>query len=182
MQSYRASRKPLHILVANAGANFPSRRLTEDGVPLPCQVNADAAFALLKTLLQRSLLPLLQAFVILGEYDDLSIGLEGSLRGLANKVPVLHETVTNVQVNYLGHYTLARLLEAELIRSAPSRIISVSSATHRYAAIPDPDEFLSKTEVAQYPDTKLAQVFFTYEAQRRLGPLGVQVRDPSFSL
>lgn len=35
------------------------------------------------------------------------------------------------QVNYLSHHYLARLLERVLIRSAPSRIVNVSSESHR---------------------------------------------------
>lgn len=79
------------------------------------------------------------------------------------------------QVNYLGHYTLIRLLEPVLIASAPARVVSVSSVTHRLYAIRSPAEFLSRKECARYGHTKLAQVYFTYELQRRMGHLGVQV-------
>ena len=67
-----------------------------------------------------------------------------------------------------------------LIASAPSRIVSVSSITHRYGNVRPAARFLSQPEHGTYADTKLAQVLFTYEAQRRLGPLGVQVTDPCF--
>lgn len=36
---YKKSGRPLHILVANAGANFVSKRLTPEGAPLQCQVH-----------------------------------------------------------------------------------------------------------------------------------------------
>lgn len=40
----------------------------------------------------------------------------------------------------------------------------------------DTEAFLSDwTKGSQYSNTKLANVLFTYESQRRLGPLGVQV-------
>ena len=35
------------------------------------------------------------------------------------------------QVNYLSHHYLCRLLERVLVRSAPSRIVNVSSESHR---------------------------------------------------
>ena len=44
-EKYKASGRPLHIMVANAGANFSSKRLTEDGVPLMCQVHPSPLFS-----------------------------------------------------------------------------------------------------------------------------------------
>ena len=99
-----------------------------------------------------------------------------SVKAKAHDVYMIGKSVCLVtQVNYLGHYTLARLLEPVLIKSAPARIVSVSSATHRYSAIRKVREFLSQTKFAQYGETKFAQVLFTFEAERRLGPLGVHV-------
>lgn len=42
------------------------------------------------------------------------------------------------QVNHLGPYLLTRLLERVLVRSAPSRVVNVSSCTHCYGVIGDP--------------------------------------------
>ena len=101
------------------------------------------------------------------------------MKAKAHDVYMIGKSVCLVtQVNYLGHYTLARLLEPVLIKSAPARIVSVSSATHRYSAIRRVREFLSQTKFAQYGETKFAQVLFTFEAERRLGPLGVHVSSP----
>lgn len=90
------------------------------------------------------------------------------------------QTRTNVlhlQVNYLGPYHLTRLLEPVLIASKPSRIVNLSSIMHRSGHVDaDVQGFLSDwRKGSQYSNTKLANVAFTYEAQRRLAPLGVQV-------
>jgi hypothetical protein len=58
------------------------------------------------------------------------------------------------QVNYLGPYMLTRLLEGSLAASAPSRVINVSSVTHRYGLIDNAASFLSRSATAvggQYP-------------------------------
>ncbi|GAB4816237.1 hypothetical protein N2152v2_003283 [Parachlorella kessleri] len=79
------------------------------------------------------------------------------------------------QVNHLGPYLLTRLLEGVLLRSAPARIVNVSSVTHRYGVIGDPwYDFLRGPQGHSYENTKLANVLFAYELQRRLGRFGVQ--------
>ncbi|EFN53453.1 hypothetical protein CHLNCDRAFT_136710 [Chlorella variabilis] len=78
-------------------------------------------------------------------------------------------------VNFLGPYTLTRLLEGALQRSAPARVINLSSVTHRYGWVGDAGKFLQSWRPGSYyPSTKLANVLFAYEAQRRLGQHGVQ--------
>ena len=83
-----------------------------------------------------------------------------------------------LQVNYLGPYHLTRLLEGQLASSAPSRVVSVSSIMHRSGHVDsDPESFLKDwNKGSQYSNTKLGNVLFAYEAQRRLGPKGIQVR------
>ncbi|DBA88373.1 TPA: hypothetical protein ACH3X2_004873 [Trebouxia sp. C0005] len=75
------------------------------------------------------------------------------------------------QVNYLGPYHLTRLLEPQLAASARSRVVNVSSVMHRAASVhPNIPRFLTDwTKGSQYANTKLANVLFTYEAQRRWG-------------
>jgi NAD(P)-dependent dehydrogenase (short-subunit alcohol dehydrogenase family) len=78
----------------------------------------------------------------------------------------------------LGPYLLTRLLEPRLIASAPSRVVNLSSVTHRYGDITSAEAFLRKKEKGlgkEYPATKLANTLFAFEHQRRLGHLGVQV-------
>lgn len=42
-------------------------------------------------------------------------------------------------------------------------------------SIKDPHAFLHDWDAGGYSETKLANVLFTYESQRRLGPLGITV-------
>lgn len=85
------------------------------------------------------------------------------------------EKVTGlVQVNYLGAFALTRLLEKKLVASHPSRVVNVSSVTHRFATLDDPKEFLFNWRRGKYQDTKLANALFSSELNRRLLPHGVQ--------
>jgi WW domain-containing oxidoreductase len=121
--AFQSSRRPLHCLVNNAGANF---------------WNA-APF-----------------------YTSQGIG------GCA-------------QVNFLGCYTLTRLLEGCLLASAPSRVVTVSSVMHRTGTLRfGATRFLREWRCGTYSDAKLAQVLFTYELDRRLGGRGVRacIADP----
>lgn len=77
------------------------------------------------------------------------------------------------QTNYLGPFLLTRLLEPRLIESK-ARVVNVSSVTHRFCFIKDPVGFLKKWSSGGYAHTKLANVLFTYEAQRRMGKYGVE--------
>jgi NAD(P)-dependent dehydrogenase (short-subunit alcohol dehydrogenase family) len=72
------------------------------------------------------------------------------------------------QTNYLGHFLLTSLLFDKLKESAPSRIINVSSCMHEYA--PRNVNFYEaakNTFALRYPISKLAQILFSYEFQRK---------------
>jgi NAD(P)-dependent dehydrogenase (short-subunit alcohol dehydrogenase family) len=72
------------------------------------------------------------------------------------------------QTNYLGHFLLTSLLFPRMQESSPSRIINVSSAMHE--AAPRKVNFnlaAKKTLTSAYAVSKLAQILFTYEFQRR---------------
>ena len=84
-------------------------------------------------------------------------------------------TSVHLQVNYHGPYTLTRLLEPVLIASKPSRVVNVASVEHRIGYIRDLKKFMFDAKQFLYSGTKLGNVLFTYEHQRRLGALGVQV-------
>jgi len=81
------------------------------------------------------------------------------------------------QVDYLSHFLLTNLLLDSLKKSAPSRIINVSSASH-YRGHLDFDDIQMKKGygvMKAYSQAKLAQVLFTYELSRRLQGTGVTV-------
>jgi NAD(P)-dependent dehydrogenase (short-subunit alcohol dehydrogenase family) len=82
---------------------------------------------------------------------------------------------TTLQVNYLSHFLLTNLLLGLLKKSAPSRIVNVSSVAH-YGGRIDFDELQNRKAQAgmkAYSQSKLAQVLFTYELSRRLQGTGV---------
>ncbi|GAA1022001.1 putative short-chain dehydrogenase/reductase [Acrocarpospora pleiomorpha] len=74
--------------------------------------------------------------------------------------------------NHLGHFALTGLLLDKMLRVPRSRVVTVSSAGHRQGGPIDFDDLDWKTStysrVAAYGHSKLANLMFTYELQRRL--------------
>jgi NAD(P)-dependent dehydrogenase (short-subunit alcohol dehydrogenase family) len=79
-----------------------------------------------------------------------------------------------LQVNHIGHFLLTRLLLDLLERSAPSRIVNVSSGIHYSGQMAWDDLQLERGFDGRraYAQSKLANVLFTRELARRL-PTGV---------
>jgi NAD(P)-dependent dehydrogenase (short-subunit alcohol dehydrogenase family) len=84
--------------------------------------------------------------------------------------------------NHLGHFLLTNLLIEDLKRSAPARVITVSSELHNpdYARGPAPDFDYENLKGEKYyhpqifyRNSKLANMWFAYELQRRLTGTGV---------
>jgi len=84
---------------------------------------------------------------------------------------------TTFQVDYLSHFLLTNLLLEVLEKSAPSRIINVSSASHYRGHLNFDDLQMKKRYgvMKAYSQAKLAQVLFTYELSKRLEGTGVTV-------
>jgi NAD(P)-dependent dehydrogenase (short-subunit alcohol dehydrogenase family) len=96
-------------------------------------------------------------------------------------------------VNHLGHFALVQGLRDEVTH--PARIVVVSSGTHdpsRHTGMPEP-RYTSAAEIAQpraeqsgddgrrrYTTSKLCNVLFTYELDRRLGHGGQGVTVNAF--
>ena len=80
-------------------------------------------------------------------------------------------------VNHLGHFALATALLDRLTRSAPARVVTVSSDAHYQApgidfgAVRRPGRGLTK--MREYAVSKLANVLFSQELARRTGGTGV---------
>ena len=84
--------------------------------------------------------------------------------------------------NHLGHFLLTNLLLEHLQRSAPARVITVSSELHNptHAGGPAPDfdydnlkgEKYYNSQVF-YRNSKLANIWFAYELQRRINGTGI---------
>jgi retinol dehydrogenase-12 len=81
-------------------------------------------------------------------------------------------------LNHLGYFLLTNLLLDTLKRSAPSRIINVSSDAHKMAKSFDFDAVEKPGRhrgLQAYAQSKLANLLFTYELARRLQGTGVTV-------
>ncbi|MFI6068139.1 SDR family NAD(P)-dependent oxidoreductase [Micromonospora sp. NPDC051227] len=80
--------------------------------------------------------------------------------------------------NHLGHFALTGLLLDLLLPVPGSRVVTVSSVGHRIRGAIHFDDLQwerSYGRVAAYGQSKLANLMFTYELQRRLAPHGTTV-------
>ena len=80
--------------------------------------------------------------------------------------------------NHLGHFAFTGLLLDLLLPVPGSRVVTVSSVGHRIRAAIHFDDLQwerSYSRVAAYGQSKLANLMFTYELQRRLAPHGTTV-------
>jgi retinol dehydrogenase 12 len=80
-------------------------------------------------------------------------------------------------LNHLGYFLLTNLLLDLLVASAPARVVNVSSAAHiggrlHLEQVKDPARY---SGWAAYSESKLANLYFTYELARRLEGKGVTV-------
>ena len=89
----------------------------------------------------------------------------------------------NFAVNYLGHFYLTWLLQEELVASRPSRVVVVSSESHRFYSlswnqeldldlVPTPRS--SYWSILAYGQSKLCCLLFAIELNRRLAKHGVK--------
>lgn len=79
-------------------------------------------------------------------------------------------------VNHLGHFALTGLLIDQLLRTSGSRVVNISSGGHRFANM-DFDNLMYEggkgySVMGAYGRSKLANLLFTYELQRRLEAVG----------
>lgn len=81
-----------------------------------------------------------------------------------------------IGTNHLGHFALTGHLLETLAKTRGSRVVVVSSLAHKGGKV-DFDDLNSKrsyTPFKAYGQSKLANLLFTYELQRRLGEAGVE--------
>ena len=80
--------------------------------------------------------------------------------------------------NHLGHFALTGLLLEQMLPVPGSRVVTVSSLAHRIRArinFGDLQGERSYRRVAAYTQSKLANLMFTYELQRRLSRAGTTI-------
>jgi NAD(P)-dependent dehydrogenase (short-subunit alcohol dehydrogenase family) len=77
--------------------------------------------------------------------------------------------------NHLGHFALTGLLLEQMLPVPGSRVVTVSSLAHRIRARINFDDLQAERSyrrVAAYSQSKLANLMFTYDLQRRLSGAG----------
>ena len=96
-------------------------------------------------------------------------------------LPPLTRTADGFEVqigtNHLGHFALTARLLKLLVETAGSRVVTVASTGHRFAAIDFDDlqwQARKYQPIRAYFESKLANLLFTYELQRRFDRAGVQ--------
>ena len=80
--------------------------------------------------------------------------------------------------NHLGHFALTGLLLEQMLPVPGSRVVTVTSLAHRIRARINFDDLQSErsyNRVAAYGQSKLANLMFTYELQRRLSGAGTTI-------
>ena len=111
------------------------------------------------------------------KYDKLDVLINNAGLVLSKKKITSLGYEKTFAVNHLGHFLLTNLLLDILIKSAPSRIINVSSGVHTTANLDFEDINLSSKYrgFRAYANSKLANLLFTYELARRLKGTGIIV-------
>jgi NAD(P)-dependent dehydrogenase (short-subunit alcohol dehydrogenase family) len=82
---------------------------------------------------------------------------------------------TQFGVNHLGHFALTGLLIDLVVQTPGSRVVTVSSTAHRFGSIDFDDLQWEEKEYRANPaygQSKLANLLFTYELQRRFQAAG----------
>jgi NAD(P)-dependent dehydrogenase (short-subunit alcohol dehydrogenase family) len=80
--------------------------------------------------------------------------------------------------NHLGHFALTGLLLEQMLPVPGSRVVTVSSLAHRIGArinFGDLQSERSYSRLGAYSQSKLANLMFTYELQRRLSGAGTTI-------
>jgi NAD(P)-dependent dehydrogenase (short-subunit alcohol dehydrogenase family) len=83
-----------------------------------------------------------------------------------------------IGTNHLGHFALTMQLLDVMEKTENSRIVNVSSAAHNYGKLDFEDltwEKRSYNKMKAYGDSKIANLYFTYELQKMLNIKGAKI-------
>lgn len=105
------------------------------------------------------------------KYDRLDVLLNNAGAIIGERKLTVDGIETTFAVNHLGYFLLTNLLLDLLKKSAPARIVNVSSEAHRQGKLDWNDlqnERGSYSQFKAYGDSKLCNILFTLELSRRL--------------
>jgi len=119
-------------------------------------------------------------------FFKLDLPLNGLILNAASLAPLEYQKTLDgfelqMGVNYIGHFYLTKLLLEKLEKSAPSRVVVVSSDAYRMSNssfISSPNLELDYELLATYGNSKFAQIMFSKELNDRYHSKGIN----SFSL
>jgi NAD(P)-dependent dehydrogenase (short-subunit alcohol dehydrogenase family) len=179
---------------ANSGIGFEAARalvLTGARVVLACRdegrgraaverleemnSNGSAELALLDLSSLGSVRRFAEGFIRDNERLDLLINNAGVMMPPASKTEDGFEL--QLGTNHLGHFALTGLLLPLLLSTEGARVVNVSSMAHRAGAIDFDDLHWERKKYrkwASYGQSKLANLLFTFELQRRLERAGAR--------
>jgi NAD(P)-dependent dehydrogenase (short-subunit alcohol dehydrogenase family) len=113
----------------------------------------------------------------LGRYDQLHLLINNA--GVM-MIPELRRTVDGFEMqfgtNHLGHFALTGLLLDTINRTPDARVVTVSSSGHRQGRMDfaNLNAEVSYSRIMAYTESKLANLLFTYELQRRFETAGAR--------
>jgi NAD(P)-dependent dehydrogenase (short-subunit alcohol dehydrogenase family) len=109
---------------------------------------------------------------VLARYDRLDVLVNNAGVIMMRRQLTADGLETTFATNHLGPFLLTNLLRELLARSAPARVVTVSSAAHKQVRTIPWDDLPTRYRQA-YPLSKLLNVLFTAELARRLTGTGV---------
>lgn len=103
------------------------------------------------------------------QYDRLDVLVNNAGATLTKRAESVDGIEMTFALNHLGYFLLANLLYDLLEKSAPARVINVSSSLHKFGSFDFQDVFFQQgySGGKAYRRSKLANIAFTYELARR---------------
>jgi len=137
--------------------------------------NQNVSFLLADLSSQKDIRNLAQQFK--DQYSRLDVLVNNAGATFAERKQSVDGIEMTFALNHLGYFLLTNLLLDLLEKSAPARIINVSSSLHKMGKLDFQDIPFEKgyTRSKAYQRTKLANIAFTYELARRLSNQHVTV-------
>jgi NAD(P)-dependent dehydrogenase (short-subunit alcohol dehydrogenase family) len=111
---------------------------------------------------------------VLATYDGLNVLVNNAGVMAIPRATTADGFEMQLGTNHLGHFALTGLLLPALVKRPASRVVTVSSTAHKVGAIKFDDLLGHKSYFSwrAYAQSKLANLLFAYELQRRLAASG----------